>query len=243
MILKTQQSVVRKWESKVAKRLRKELKSLGEWIVKLVEQQEWERSIENDLQEYIEMRWLKTRQRISRDLSNLYMLGARYINKAVNWNVDLEKVNLMAVRRVNSLKSLAGTNIEWSINQTTFNRVREIISDGLFDGSSYKEIGNNIQSQIGAGVFSKERADLVAVNTVGNAYEQGRLASMEDLVRQGYLVEKIRDTVWDSRVTPECRRNEEQGRITFKENRPSWDNAAPRASNPRCRCTIDYQIL
>lgn len=83
---------------------------------------------------------------------------------------------------------------------------------------------------------------MIAINQVGNAYENGRYTAFDDLKRQGYVMKKIWDTVGDDKVTPECRNNEAQGWILYEQNRPSGDNKAPRHSNPRCRCTTNVEI-
>ena len=70
------------------------------------------------------------------------------------------------------MKTLSSTAIDGSINKTTFTRIREILADGIFDGKSYTEMGADIYKQLDSGVFSPKRAELIAINRVGNAYEQ-----------------------------------------------------------------------
>jgi hypothetical protein len=100
-----------------------------------------------------------------------------------------------------------------------------------------------MEKQKEAGIFSKARAELIAINTIWHAYEEGRKATMDNLKQQGYNIEKYWSTVWDNRVTEQCMNNENQWWLLYNENRPSGDSEAPRNKNIRCRCTTNYRIL
>lgn len=242
MILRSQIAVIRKAERRIKNKLKKDLNFLGVQCAKYIEEQEtkWRKE---DLQTIIDMNREKTRSRLEPDLQHLYVLWARYIRKAVEGSVDLSQINLLAVKRLQGLKFLGNTNIDDSIANYSFTRVKQVVADWAFDGKSYTEIGKDIREQTKAWVFSPARAERIAINMVGNAYEQWRHETMRWLTQQWYQVKKQWDTVGDSKVTAECRENEARGWLTFKEARPSGDTEAPRASNIRCRCTTNFDII
>jgi hypothetical protein len=106
-----------------------------------------ERAFTDDIRQIVDESWLKTKAWMVADLASLYSLGARYVRKASKVNIDLTTINFEAIRWVNSLKWLSGTNNIESIPSTTVKEVTRIVSDGIFDGNTYKEIANEILSK------------------------------------------------------------------------------------------------
>lgn len=179
---------------------------------------------------------------MDKDIVALYILWPKYIKKALDLNVDLEKINLSAVKRATNFKTFKPWLVEWSINKTTIKRVWEIIADGIFEWQTYKDIAKTMESQLDAWLFSQARAETIAIHTVRHAYESWRHDTMRQLIQQGMKVKKRWSTVNDDKVTPWCKANESKWLIEFVENFPSWDNEAPRSWNIRCRCTVNYDI-
>lgn len=241
MKLTSQKDVVRKAEARMAKRLARDLQKMGKKIVEYLDGIDATRDY-NELTDIIGDQWSSTLWWLKEDIVALFKLGPRYISKAVDNKLDLTKINILAIKYVEGLKYLQNINIPDSIPHTTYERVKEIIADGVLEGSSYQDIAKSMRKQLDAGVFSKARAELIAINTVGNAYENGRHEAVNQIVSQWETVVKYWDTVGDSRVTPECRHNEEVSPIGYNENWPSGDYIAPRYGNPRCRCTTNYEI-
>lgn len=225
----------------MAKRLAKDLKEMGNKIIKYLDSLDANRDY-NDITDIINSEWSSILWWLKEDIIALFKLGPRYVAKAVDSKLDLVKINILAIKYVEGLKYLQNINIPDSIPHTTYHKVKEIIGNGILDGSSYTDIASTMRKQLDAWAFSKARAELIAINTVGHAYETGRYEAITQVVNSGETVVKYWDTVGDNKVTPECRHNEAVSPIWFNENWPSGDNKAPRDTNPRCRCTTNYGI-
>ena len=83
---------------------------------------------------------------------------------------------------------------------------------------------------------------MIASNEIGHAYEQGNFIPIQDAVAEGHKAKKEWSTVGDDKVTEECRDNQGMGKIKHDKDFLSGDMTAPRAGNPRCRCTTLYEI-
>lgn len=238
---KIQSQLIYKQEARIAKKINKELKVLWNRIIKRLEQEN-RSDLKTDLNDIITTRAIGFEKWMSNDILTLYMLWPKYVRKALDLNVDLDKINLRAIKYIQTLPDFKPWLVEWSINKTTMIKVSEIVSDWLFEWQTYTEIAKTMEKQLDAWLFSVARAETIAIHTVRDAHETGRSEAMSDLVRQGMTVEKRRSTVNDNKVTPWCQANQNKGQILFKENFPSWDTQAPRTSNIRCRCTVNYEI-
>ena len=243
MILKTQVWVVNKAMKRIKKKLYSDFVQLAKTIEKRLEQEDTQRGFAEDVSTIISLSNSKTRERLTTDLQLLYKLWPRFINKRLDGKIDLTKVNLLAVKRTQDLKNLNTSNINGSILHTTLEQTKRVIADGIFNGKTYKEIGKEIISNNEVWLLSPARAERIAINTVANAYEQWRREAVEQLKNQWNRIRKIRNTVWDNKVTQQCMENENKWRIELNESRASGDSVAPRATNPRCRCSTDYEIL
>lgn len=158
--------------------------------------------------------------------------------------ISFDIVNDEAVRYLENLKTVQLSDYRGSITRTTKDRIKRILVESVEKGRSYSETARLIREQGDAGVFSQARGELISVNQVGRAYGDGNLELVQQFVsRTGSLVEKFWQTVEDDRVTPECAANEDSGWIGMQESWPSGDMAAPRASNPRCRCVTTYRVV
>lgn len=179
--------------------------------------------------------------------NDVFMRGARDINAKLamrNLGVSFDLVNPEAVEYVRKLKELHLSNFRGSIQRTTKGRIQQILVEGIEKGTSYGEIARKIRSQGKAGVFSRARAETIAVNQVANAYGTGT----DEMVRKfnfetSSITQKSWQTVKDSRVTEECRKNEEQGWLGMEEAFLSGDEHAPRQTNIKCRCVTAYRVV
>lgn len=240
MILKSQLNVLRKAEKRMMLRMHRDFVKLWTLLQKRLETEE--RNLTSDIDTLILMSWTQSMERITNDLQNLYLLWSRYINRFYKWDIELDKINILAVKRVQDLQSLHTKNINGSILQTSIKWVKDIIAMWIFEWKSFKEIWKQIFDQTEKGVLSPARAERIAINTIGNAYEQWRKDSIVQLVQRWYQASKEWSTVWDSKVTPQCKANEDKWWIPYNAWWESGDTEAPRASNPRCRCTTNYEI-
>lgn len=131
-----------------------------------------------------------------------------------------------------------------SINDTTRKEMARIVSDGVKSGSSYNDIAKNIKSKFEEFAVPMpqkhiaNRAVLVAVTELANAYCEGNNQVGQHLQDSGLQMMKAWQTLDDDRVSDGCRKNEQAGWIPFKDKFPSGDIHPPRF--PGCRC--DYLI-
>lgn len=141
-----------------------------------------------------------------------------------------------------SLRDLHLSQRKGSISATTEERVKKLVTSGIKKWQSAKEIANNIE-KLDPQVFSKNRADLIAINQIGKAKQFGEFTAMKEFHDAGYVVLKYWSTVNDSRVTRTHTANQWDGWI-FQDKTFSWtgDLIPPASDNPRCRCACLYDI-
>lgn len=176
-----------------------------------------------------------------------YKKGARTVYSDLEMGklgVDFGLINNEAARYMQSLRTLHLSNYKGSINRETKLRIRNIITEQINTGATYQETAQKIRAQGDTGVFSRARAELISVNQVGTAYGEGN-REMVDIFRAEThnIMQKIWITTNDDRVTEECAANEAEGWISYDQNFKSGDQAAPRQSNPRCRCDTGYRAV
>lgn len=169
--------------------------------------------------------------------------------KAAYLQFDMESVGIEfglinddAVAYIDKKKTLHLSDFKGSIKTTTKKRILNILTDAAESGQSYQETARKIRAQGDEGVFSRNRAEMIATNEVGHAYGEGNHEMVVRYHREtGALLQKYWITVHDERVTAECAANEAEGWIEFERHFASGDEIAPRASNPRCRCDTGYR--
>lgn len=175
----------------------------------------------------------------------VYDKGAKDVNaklKMAEAGVSFDLVNPKATEYLKNLKDLQLSNFRGSIKRETRSRIQKILVDGIEQGQSYSEMSRKIKAQGEAGVFSRARSELIAVNQVGRAYGTGNDDMIYEYIQEtGAILQKFWQTVDDQQVTPECADNEAKGWIGMEEAFPSGDEFAPRSSNPRCRCVTSYR--
>lgn len=145
--------------------------------------------------------------------------------------------------RARAYASEAAAEAVTRINQTTREELRRLITQAVADGASYTEIAKEIREKY-AGFRTpqpqkhiRDRAELVAVQELGQAYEAGSYTVGEELQRAGLEMEKAWLTVGDERVSEEiCRPNEQQGWIPFNDEFQSGHKRP--LGHVACRCTL-----
>lgn len=162
--------------------------------------------------------------------------------KMGKFGIDFSIVNDNSIGYLENLRDIQLSNRKGSITRTTRKRIIEIITDGARNGNSYSEMARQIRLEGESGIFSRARAEMIAVNQVGNAYETGNKETIDEYVKEtGAVIEKKWMTVNDDQVTEECMANQDEGWIGNNEDFSSGDSEAPRSDNPRCRCTTGYR--
>lgn len=132
------------------------------------------------------------------------------------------------------------------INATTRERVREVLVQGASEGWSYSQTAKELR-----GLFDgfrvpdprlhiRDRAELIAVTEVGEAYEAGRQMVIDSLTAQGVATEKRWLTAGDERVCPICEPNGLAEWIGSGEAFPSG-HAHP-LGHPACRCDLLVRV-
>jgi uncharacterized protein with gpF-like domain len=184
---------------------------------------------------------------IGQTVNDTYKRGARDINAKLGMakvGVSFDLVNEDAANYLRTVKNLQLSNFRGSIQRETKARIQKILVDAIEEGTAYGEVARKIKSQAEAGVFSRARGELIAVNQVGRAYGNGNDTMVRRfMLETSSLVQKSWQTVKDQNVTEECKHNEEQGWLGMEESFLSSDKIAPRLSNPRCRCVTSYRVV
>lgn len=174
--------------------------------------------------------------------------GGKYIVK----ELDLGKFGISwSLQNTAALKFLGGklthelSNYRGNISGTTKKNISKIILEAAQKGESYQKTAKKIQEQGKVGVFSRKRAELIAIRETGVAYEQGKGIMIHEVANKfpEETIEKYWQTVNDNKVTPSHTLNQEQGWIGVSEFfTGTGDYQAPASDNPRCRCAVKYRI-
>jgi hypothetical protein len=132
------------------------------------------------------------------------------------------------------------------INETTRLALRRTIIDGFANNESYSTIAKRIREQFDGFAGAKpqqhirDRAELVAVTEIGEAFEESKLIGSRQMQANGLPMEKRWITVGDDRVSDGCQRNQAQGWIRLADNFDSGHERPLRF--PGCRCTHSARV-
>ena len=133
------------------------------------------------------------------------------------------------------------------INDTTRKEIARIVSDGVKSGASYNDIAKAIKDKFKEFAVPmpqkhvSNRAVLVAVTELANAYCEGNAQVGNYLQDNGVKMMKAWQTLEDDRVSDGCKENERVGWIPINKEFPSGHMHPPRF--PGCRCDFLQDIL
>ena len=133
------------------------------------------------------------------------------------------------------------------INDVTRKEIARIVSDGVKSGVSYNDIAKAIKSKFEEFAIPSpqkhipNRAVLVAVTELANAYCEGNAQVGDYLQSNGVKMMKAWQTLEDDRVSDGCKENEQAGWIPIDKEFPSGHMHPPRF--PGCRCDFMQEIL
>lgn len=133
------------------------------------------------------------------------------------------------------------------INDVTRKEIARIVSDGVKSGASYNDIAKAIKSKFEEFAVPSpqkhipNRAVLVAVTELANAYCEGNAQVGDYLQSNGVKMMKAWQTLEDDRVSDGCKENEHAGWIPIDKEFPSGHMHPPRF--PGCRCDFMQEIL
>lgn len=138
-----------------------------------------------------------------------------------------------------------GAALVRGINETTRESMRTLLKMAADEGWSYDKTARRIRAQFDgfAGAMPqahiRDRATLVAVQEVGEAFEAGSEIVVRDLADAGLSMEKRWLTVSDARVSELCQGNAAEGWIPLEQSFPSG-HMRP-LGHVACRCTTQYR--
>lgn len=133
------------------------------------------------------------------------------------------------------------------INDTTRKEIARIVSDGVKSGASYNDIAKEIKNKFEEFAVPmpqkhvSNRAVLVAVTELANAYCEGNAQVGNYLQDNGVKMMKAWQTLEDDRVSDGCKENERVGWIPINKEFPCGHMHPPRF--PGCRCDFLQDIL
>jgi hypothetical protein len=143
-------------------------------------------------------------------------------------------------RAVAFLKGRAAVRVTL-INATTREQLRTMLTEAMENGWSYAKTAKAVNEKFDgfAGKLPQEhlrsRAELVAVQEAGEAYEAGTHAVGQELQAMGLEMEHAWLTVGDSRVSDQCWGDQGAGWIPLGDAFPSGNERPP--GHVACRCT------
>lgn len=130
-----------------------------------------------------------------------------------------------------------GAQTVTGLNDTSRDRLRTLITQGVDEGWSYNKTAKEIRTLFTD--MSRKRSLVIATYESGMAYESGSAMPIRDLVDAGLVMEKSWLTVGDAKVEEHCLANQAQGWIPFDE--AFSDGSMHPLSHPRCRCSALYR--
>lgn len=154
---------------------------------------------------------------------------------------DDDMFNLKNPRAVEWAKKRAAEAVT-EVNETTRREIKKIVSFGVDNGLAPGKIAGMITDkfiQFSVPIKNRRtpnRATLVAVTELANAYCEANLQLAKELQDAGVSMVKMWLTVGDDRVSDGCRENQDKGWIGIDEEFPSGHQRPPRF--PGCRCDL-----
>lgn len=228
-------------ERLLRKRIEKQFKSMAQKIAERLKAED--KLLMSDIEWVIDDSHKIIIDHVVRSWKKMSKYGSKVLAYDLSVSVDWNLLDQEAVKYFDTVSSLHLSQRDGSILKTTQDGIKRVIQKWLEEWLSYGAIAWKIQEQVWAWVFSKARAEVIAINQLAKAYETWRSDVIKQKKREWINFMKIRDTVNDDRVTMECNANAGQSWIAEQKKFGSWDDHAPRWDHPRCRCTTNYRIL
>lgn len=124
------------------------------------------------------------------------------------------------------------------INNATKEGINRIIVKAVENGTSWTKVQTELRE---AYEFSRKRARNIAVYEIGDAYEGGKRAAVDEMRAQGLVMEKSWVHAGDGKVRDAHRQNATAGWIGLDEPFPG-DGAQRSPTDPGCRCSVIYRL-
>lgn len=175
---------------------------------------------------------------LAKILADAFRVGAQRMRTEVEVDISFN----LDTTEIRQLIDTTAADLVSNINRTTRDRIRNIISEGIKDSQSYSAIAKRLRDTFeGFGAPSplrhiRDRAELIAVTEIGNAYMQAQLQQGRRIIQKGIQLQKGWLTVGDDRVEEDCLRNQQAGWIDFDATFPTGHQAP--LEHPGCRCSM-----
>lgn len=175
----------------------------------------------------------------------LDVLGDAWLAGAGDLKGDISPSFDMPIDRPRDiLADRAGDRIT-RIDDVTRQAVRDILVSGMEQRKTYQQVARELRQKFrefrtpARQRHIRDRAELIAITEVGQAYVDGQLAVAARLQSRGIAMEKSWLTVGDGRVSDGCRDNAAAGWIELSSAFPSGHPAPLRF--PGCRCALQMR--
>lgn len=194
-----------------------------------------------DWEPLFEQALLLTIQAFAEPLSEYVQMALAMGGETLLALFDIESAFDLAHPLAADYARLHSADLVAEINDFTRKRVRRIITQGVANGESYQDVAKSLRALYQG--FTKprpqehirDRATMIAVTEIGNAYEAGNEIVGKQLTQAGITLEHAWLTSNDSRVSDGCWANQQAGWIPFGQPFPSGHQRPLR--HPGCRCT------
>lgn len=172
-----------------------------------------------------------------RTVAQAFLKGSRSLlaDMAIDLAFDLEHP------RATRFLEERGAQLIRGIDDTTRSEVQRILSNAVREGKSYGHVRTELRAKFRQfhtpqpQLHIRDRAELISVQEMGEAYEQGNLEAAEEIRDLGITLEKSSLTAEDTRVDELCTANERQGWIPLEQGYQSGAQRPP--FHVACRCT------
>lgn len=101
----------------------------------------------------------------------------------IQYSVDFSIPNRKESVYLEALKDVHLSQRMGSISATTEERVKKLVTRGMTEGMTYKEVADEIE-KLDPQVFSRNRAELIAINQIGKATEVGNSLQYDELWKE-----------------------------------------------------------
>ena len=169
---------------------------------------------------------------------DVYVDESQRLQEAINLSIGFEAVNKGAETYLAERDEIIK-----KINNTTKSEIARILERAIQGEATQEDL---IEQLRGSYALSRNRAEMIASNELGEAYVQGTNRTAQRLaVENDVVFEKQWDNVGDSNVTQGCTHNETLGWKPQEFEFPNIDGLGggdpPRF--PGCRCTLDWRVI
>ena len=180
----------------------------------------------------------ETKQQVKKTVEKWYKKRFRVLKNDLEANGFYYNTEI-PVKYTEKFWELNLSNFKWSISRTTKRNVTKILKKWLIENVWVWQMSKQIRALSGS-LFSKSRAEMIAVTEIGKAYEYWNLFPVKQLNQIWIAMLKLWSSVWDAKVRESHRANESEWRKPV--DYVYWatgTDTAPTGVN--CRCTMLYK--